>query len=78
MKIWIARDNAIVPEDMEHYIEKHPEEEIRYAKLSIFYDMPTWDGKNWNYSRKICEIDSYMLPEIGCGECFEFNSTEPQ
>lgn len=41
MKIWIARDNAIVSEDIEHYIEQHPEEEIRYAKLNIFYDMPT-------------------------------------
>ena len=54
------------------------ESEAQYAKLNIFYDMPTWDGKNWNYSRKICEIDSYMFPEIGCGECFEFNSTKPQ
>jgi hypothetical protein len=38
MKLWIGRDNPIIPEDMEHYVERHPEDEIRYAKLHIFYD----------------------------------------
>lgn len=30
MKLWIGRDNLIIPEDMEHYIERHPEDEIAF------------------------------------------------
>ena len=32
MKLWIARDRSIIPEDMEHFIERHPEKEIEYAR----------------------------------------------
>ena len=74
MKIWIARDNAIVPEDMEHYIERHPEDEIRYAKLHIFYDKPIWCGSHWVCAREMCEIQNYMFPEIKMGELVEFES----
>ena len=44
MELWIGRDNPIIPEDMEHYIERHPEDEIRFARLHIFYDTPQWDN----------------------------------
>ena len=74
MKLWIARDNAIIPEDMEHYIERHPEDEIRYAKLHIFYDKPVWKGNHWEYAREMCEVENYMFPEIKMGECVEFES----
>ena len=43
MKLWIARDNAIIPEDMEHFIERHPEKEIEYAKL--LFSMINLSGK---------------------------------
>ena len=64
MKLWIGRDNPIIPEDMEHYIEGHPEDEIRYIKLHIFYDIPIWKNGCWECSRKICEVENYMFPEM--------------
>ena len=36
MKLWIARNRAIIPDGMEHFIERHPEKEIDYAKLHMF------------------------------------------
>ena len=79
MKLWIGRDNAIVPEDMEHYIERHPEDEIRYAKLHIFYDKPiwcgnSWSGNHWGCAREMCQVENYMFPEIKMGELVEFES----
>ena len=74
MKLWIARDSAIIPDDMEHFIERHPEKEIDYAKLHIFYDTPKWDGRTWYGAREICEVQNYMFPQIGVGECVEFKS----
>ena len=80
MKLWIARDNSIIPDDMEHFIERHPEKEIEYAKLHIFYDKPIWKGNyfsgSWEYAREMCEIPNYMFPEIKMGQCVEFNSKE--
>ena len=76
MKLWIARDNAQIPEDMEHYIERHPEDEIRYAKLHIFYDEPKWNGKSWECAREMCEVKNYMFPEVEIGQCVEFQSVE--
>lgn len=75
MKLWIARDEAVVPEDMEHFIERHPEKEIEFAKLHIFYDKPYWsgcDGK-WYGARDMCEVPNYMFPEIKIGDCVEFS-----
>lgn len=74
MKIWIGRDESIIPEDMVHYIERHPEDEIRFAKLHIFYDPPTWSGKYWECAREMCEVKNYMFPEIEMGQCVEFQS----
>ena len=74
MKLWIGRDNAIIPEDMEHYIERHPEDEIRYAKLHIFYDKPIWRGNHWGCAREMCEVKNYMVQEIKMGELVEFES----
>ena len=80
MKLWIARDNAIIPDDMEHFIERYPEKEIEYAKLHIFYDKPIWVGNyfggSWQCAREMCEISNYMFPEIKMGQCVEFNSKE--
>ena len=41
---------------MELYIERHPEREIDYAKLHIFYDKPEWDNRKgiWYYAREMC------------------------
>ena len=74
MKFWIARDRAIIPDDMEQYIERHPEKEIDYAKLHIFYDEPEWNNGIWHCAREMCEVQNYMFPQIGIGECVEFNS----
>lgn len=76
MKLWIARDNAIIPDDMEHFIERHPEKEIDYAKLHMFYDKPKWDNGIWTCAREMCEVQNYMFPQIGIGECVEFNSKD--
>ena len=75
MKFWIARDNPIIPEDMEHFVEEYPEKAIIYTKLHIFYDKPIWNGESWECARKMCKIENYMFPEIKCGECIEFNSS---
>lgn len=74
MKIWIARDNSVIPDDLEHFIERHPERELEYAKLHIFFDKPVWKGESWSCAREMCEVKNYMLPEIGMGECVEFES----
>lgn len=73
MKLWLARDMAVVPEDMEHYIERHPEDEIRYAKLHIFYDKPIWKENGWKCAREMGKVKNYMFPEIKMGECVEFS-----
>lgn len=78
MKLWIARDSSIIPENMEHFIERHPEKEIEYAKLHIFYDKPIWVGNyfggSWQCAREMCEVPNYMFLEIGMKQCVEFNS----
>lgn len=78
MKIWIARDSAKIPDDMTHYIERHPENIIEYADLNVFYDKPIWDNNNgsWGCARKMGKPNNFMFPEIKCGECFEFNSVK--
>jgi hypothetical protein len=75
LKLWIARDGANVPEDMEHYIERHPEDEIRYANLHIFYDKPIWKENAWKCAREMCEVKNYMFPEVEIGQCVEFCAT---
>lgn len=76
MELWIGRDNPIIPEDMEHYIERHPEDEIRYAKLHIFYDEPIWNRRDecWCGAREMCEVKNYMFPEVEMGQCVELKS----
>ena len=68
MKLWIARDNAIIPDDMEHFIERHPEKEIEYAKLHIFYDKPIWEGNyfggSWKYARECYYMFQYPIDQI--------------
>lgn len=57
-----------------HFIERHPEKKIEFAKLHVFYDKPKWNGQYWQDARDACEIKNYMFPEIGIGECIEFQS----
>ena len=75
MKLWIARDYSVIPDDMKHFIERHHKKEIEFTKLHIFYDTPTLNGKTWNCAREMCEVKNYMFPEIEMGQCVEFNST---
>lgn len=82
LSLWIARDDSVIPDDMEHYIEMHPEEEIRFAKLHIFYDTPIleynydwYNGKprySWKNARIMTEVPSYMFPEIKMQTCVKF------
>ena len=67
--IYIARDKAVVPDDMVHFLERHPEKEYEFGRLHVFYEKPLWKGKEWCGAREICDAKSYMFPEIGCGEC---------
>ena len=82
--IYVARDNAVVPEDMVHYIERHPEKEIEFAKLHIFYDTPIWNSNgmscqgHWECARQMAEVPNYMFPEIKQGECLEFQAVTQQ
>ena len=66
MKIWIARDSAKIPDDMTHYIERHPEKIIEYADLNVFYDKPIWDNNNgsWGCARRMGKTNNFMFPEI--------------
>lgn len=75
--IWIARDDAKVPEDVQHFVERHPEKITEYGKLHIFYEKPL--GRNskgeWVGARDMVEnAKDYMFPEIKCGECKPFTS----
>ncbi len=73
--IWIARTKPEVPEDMEHFVERHPEKEKEYTKLLVCYDEPYYKGlENTWYSRVMAEAPSYMFPEIEPGECVEFKT----
>ena len=72
--VYIARDDSVIPEDLEHAIERHPEREVEFAKLHIFYDTPQleynpdwYNGKpryEWKNARIIAEVPSYMFPDI--------------
>lgn len=79
-KLWVARDEAIVPEEDEHFLEKCPEQEYRWGKLHIFYDRPLLEVVNgvhkWGSARKLVTIDSYYFPDIKCGCCGVFTLKE--
>ena len=34
------------------------------GKIRLFYDIPMRDGDGWGFAREICELPSYMYPEI--------------
>ena len=69
MKLWIGRTEADIPDDVYESVERHPENRIVYTKLQVFYDKPV------GIAREMCEVPNYMFPEIGEGECVEFEST---
>ena len=80
--VWIARTNAVIPEEMEHFIERHPEEEIGFTKLLVLYEKP-WEFKphvdgygKFIGARIMCEAPGYMYPEIKPGQVVEFKSDE--
>lgn len=53
-----------------------PEDEIRYAKLHMFYDKPIWKDGRWCCAREMCEVKNYMFPEVEIGQCVELKSIE--
>ena len=53
--IWIARDRDYY-ENMDDYPTT--------GRLKLFYDTPMRDGDKWGFAREICELPSYMYPEI--------------
>ena len=79
MKIYIARDRATFEDEaQENATRRHPEIEIQYAKLHLFYEKPEldWRSGKWNCAREAAEIKSYMFPEIRCEECMEFTGPD--
>lgn len=64
--LWIARDEGFYNEE---------DDEPSVGKLHIFYDQPQLikvDGIYcWKFSRIICEVPSYMYPEIKEKTCIK-------
>lgn len=65
-KMWLARDEAILPDDF----KVREEDAYRFGKLHLFYDTPLLEYEEethkqvWCCARKCCEIPSYMFPNI--------------
>lgn len=79
MKIYIARDRAVFDDEAaENWARRHPETEIQYGKIHLFYEKPELDHKTgkWECARKAAEIKTYMFPEIRCEECAEFTGPD--
>ena len=80
--IWMGRSDAVIPEDMVHFVERHPEAALNYTKLVIFYDKPLeFQHRQNGYgkfvgARVMCEVPNYMFPEIHSGEFVEFKNDE--
>lgn len=75
MKIYIARDRAIFEDEaQENAVRRHPETEVHYGKLRLFYEKPELNRKTgvWECAREAAEMKRYMFPEIHCEECMEF------
>lgn len=75
MNIYIARDRAVFEDEaQENHVSRHPEHEIQYGRLRLFYERPTFNQKTgiWEQARGAAEIKSYMFPQIRCEECAEF------
>lgn len=81
MKIWIARDAAKLDQELEKFVESHPEEEYQFGELHLFYEKPSLvrhfpEIARWEYGRIAATIPSYMFPFIRCKECLEFESED--
>ena len=65
-KMWLARDEAVLPNDF----RVREEDTYRFGKLHLFYDTPLLEHEEethkqvWCCARKCCEIPSYMFPNI--------------
>lgn len=74
IKFWIARDEGI-------YLEED-DRKPQPGKLHIFYDTPEIlydrvnNNKYFGNARVICEIPSYMFPEIKEGTCLVISDIE--
>ena len=70
-KIWIARDQD--QEDEDYNL-------VKRGKLHMFYDSPELlynpDTRNryWGNARIICEIPSYMYPNIDTCQCIVYEN----
>ena len=76
MKLWIARTEANISDDIYEHVYCEDSARLHFTKLYVLYDKPSG---NWNDLsrdvRKMCEIPNYMFPEIKERECMEFEST---
>lgn len=68
-KLYIARDDGEYADEDYNYKTR--------GDLHIFYDTPhlNENGK-WDLARKICDVPSYMYPEIKDGQCEVFTNTK--
>ena len=72
IRMWLARDEGIYLDDMD--------DTPQVGKLHLFYDTPlvhtNSETKNLRFdcARIICEVPSYMYPDIEEGDCVELNN----
>lgn len=79
MKIYIARDRAIFEDEaQENAVRRHPENEVHYGKLRLFYEKPKLNRETgvWECAREAAEVKRYMFPDVHCEECMEFNGPD--
>lgn len=75
MKIFIARDRAVFEDEyQERFVMRHPEKEVEYGRIRLFYEKPELDKKTgvWECAREAAPIKSYMFPNIKCEDCVMF------
>lgn len=83
VKMWLARDEMYNTMENEHnferFLNRHPKKKYEFGELKLFYDKPTltYDNKKnirvWSGGREIATLQSYMYPQVRCGECMEIS-----
>lgn len=74
-KIWIARDEGL-------YDSKDEDTKL-VGKLHMFYDSPELlynsmtNSMNWGNARRICELPSYMYPNVEDCKCIVYENYKP-
>lgn len=75
MKIFVARDRAIFEDEyQERIVQRHPEKEVEYGQLHLFYDKPEFNRERgvWECAREAAPMKNYMFPNIKCEKCAVF------